>query len=140
MPKIKVISKREWMMSRYDMKVYLDGQIMGYLPLGTRKEFDIPVGEHKLKAKMGFYRSKDFSITMFNKDIRSFTVSINRAGLVPIIFGILAILTTQIFAPESFKATQLFSGALSSLVVIFAGYFLLFGRNSFLLINELGKD
>jgi len=140
MPKINVISKREWIMSRYDMKVYLDGKIMGYLPLGTRKEFDIPVGEHKLKAKLGFYGSRDFSFTVFNKDIRSFTISINKSFMVPILILISVVAVIQISTAESFKKGDLYSGICSALVVLVLAYFLFIGRNAYLKVKEDGQE
>jgi hypothetical protein len=140
MPKINIISKREGMMSRYDMKVYLDGKIMGYLPLGTSKEFDVPVGEHKLKAKMGFYRSKECSFTMFNKDLRTFTVSINKSFVVPILILISVAVILQISTEESFKQNDLYAGICSALVVLVLAYFLFIGRNTFLKVKEVGQE
>lgn len=136
MPKIKVLSKREGMMSFYDMKIYLDGKILGYLPLGKSKEFDIPVGEHKIKAKLGLHESKDFSIALFNKDIRSVAISINKAGFIPILILIAVVVIAQISLPESFKEGSVYSGICSAVVVTIMVYFLFIGRKSFLKIEE----
>jgi hypothetical protein len=127
MPKIRIVCKLR------DLRIYLDDRIIGILPPNESKEFDLPAGEHKLKAKFNFWGSKDYSFTLFNKDNRSFTISKNY------VWGILFIIF--ITALAALHALTLQNNGVSiGLIIIGLIYFLLIRRNSFLKIKEEGRE
>jgi hypothetical protein len=126
MPKIRIACKARW---SYDLRIYLDDQIIGILPLNETREIDLPAGEHKLKAKLGFYGSKDYLFTLFNKERRSFTISKNYVWIILFISFI-----TIITALKTFTAQN--KGVLLGFIVIGLVYFLLIRRDSFLKIKE----
>lgn len=132
MPKIRLACKPR-SLRNYDLRIYLDDQIIGILPLKETKEFDLPAGEHKLKVKWKFFGSKDYSFTLFNKNSRSFTISKNYVWNILFIIFI-----TIITALKTFTAQN--KGLLLGFIVIGLVYFLLIRRNSFLIIKEDGRE
>jgi hypothetical protein len=76
---------------------------------------------------------------MFNKDIRSFIIKPNETAFIPaIIFALVAVII-QIFVEESITGSNIYSGIMSTLIVIMIAYYLLIGRNSLLIIREEGQ-
>lgn len=135
MPKFKITQKKAWGARFRVLDLYLDGEILGYVPNGETIEFDVPVGQHTLKAKMGFFSNKVLSCTMFNKEIKSLTVSPNVIHhiLFPIIMlglGLLPFYSKRIFHSEH---TDLI---LFPLVLLFSIYSFTIGRYRYLKIKE----
>ena len=135
MPIISISQKREWGARFRVINLYLDGEILGYVPNGETKEFDVPVGQHTLKAKTGFFSSKVLSCTMFNKEIKSFTISPNVTHhiLLPII--ILCLILLQL------NSKRIFHSEYTDLIVfplflLFSLYSFIIGRNRYLKIKE----
>jgi len=137
MPTIKISQKREWGAKFRVLDLYLDGEILGYVPSGETIEFDVPVGQHTLKAKMGFFRSKVLSCTMFNKEIKSYTISPNKFVhfFLPVILLGLGLLQF-FFSTGAIKSNHnhiiVFSGFL-----LLSTYFHMIGRNTYFLIREV---
>jgi hypothetical protein len=132
MPKIRIACKQR-LIGGYDIRIYLDDQIIDILPPNETKEFDLTTGEHKLKAKWRFFGSKDYSFTLFNKDSRSFTISENYVWNILFIIFI-----TIIAALEAISAQN--KGVSLGLIILGLIYFLLIRRNSFLKIKEEGLE
>lgn len=132
MPKIRLACKPR-SLRNYDLRIYLDDQIIGKLPLNETREIDLPAGEHKLKAKLGFYASKDYLFTLFNKERRSFTISKNYVWIILFIIFITIIIALKTFTAQN-------KGLLLGFIVIGLVYFLLIRRNSFLKIKEDGRE
>jgi hypothetical protein len=130
MPKIRIACKARW---SYDLRIYLDDQIIGKLPLNETREIDLPAGEHKLKAKLGFYGSKDYLFTLFNKERRSFTISKNYVWIILFISFLIFIAALQALSAQN-------KGVSLVLIIIGLIYFLLIRRNSFLKIKEEGRE
>jgi hypothetical protein len=121
----------------YDIRIYLDDHIMCVLPSGGEFDFDIPTGEHKLRAKERVYGSKDFSFTIFNKDERVFTVSKSNTDnffllsmyiLLAIMGGIFF---SYSFSKDNFPGTFAITG-----LIIFVFYIFVFRNNSFVIREE----
>jgi hypothetical protein len=135
MPKIRISQKREWSARFRVLDLYLDGEILGYVPNGETIEFDVPVGQHTLKAKMGFFSSKVLNFTMFNKEIKSFTISPKVINHFLLPFIILGMIILQFYAKRIFKSehTDLI---VFSLFLLLSVYSFTIGRNHYLKIKE----
>lgn len=132
----KISQKREWGARFRVIDLYLDGEILGYVPNGETMEFDIPVGQHILKAKIGFFRSRGINCTIFNKEIKSYTISPNKFVhfFLPVILLGLGLLQL-FFSTGAIKSNHndiiVFSGFL-----LLSAYFHIIGRNTYFLIKE----
>ena len=135
MPKIRISQKREWGARFRVLDLYLDGEILSYVPNGETIEFDVPLGQHILKAKTGFVSSKVLSFTMFNKEIKTFTISPNVIHhiLLPFIIlglGLLPFYSKRIFHSEHPDLIVF------PLVLLFSIYSFTIGRYRYLKIKE----
>ncbi len=81
MPTIKIYRKKEWTSRFKPMVLYLDGQKSGYIHYGETREIDVAPGPHKIKAKMRWYSSRELEFTMFSKEIREFSIGMNKGTL-----------------------------------------------------------
>jgi len=74
---ISILRGRDWILFNRRVEVVLDGKSLGYLSPGVRRDFDLPAGEHKLRLKMSWYKSKEYSFTLFNKEKKSVVIATN---------------------------------------------------------------
>jgi hypothetical protein len=132
MPKIR-ISNKQRLLSAFNLIIYLDDRIIGILPLNETREFELPAGEHKIKAKWSGFGSKDYSFTLYNRDIRSFTIMKNYVWDILFIIFITAVAALQALTLQN-------KGVSLGLIFIGLIYFLLIRRNSFLKIKEDGHE
>jgi hypothetical protein len=136
MSTISISRRRERMLRYRRIEIFLDGKSLGYFPKGVLKEIDLAAGEHKLKAKMRWYRSKDFYFTLFNKERKSFVVSTNKVVFIPIVLLFIIYALSEIFT----KSHELMLFVMHALAVIIAAYIFIFSRNNYLIIKEEGAD
>ena len=132
MPKIRIYQKKGCGARYRVIDLYLDGEILGYIPNGESIEFNIPIGEHLLRAKMGFYRSKVVKCTMFNRESKSLTISRNSVVhmLFPIIILLLGVL--QFYSARIYKSEHNGLMAFCGLSLLSVYSFTL-GRNSLIM-------
>jgi hypothetical protein len=71
MPAIILSTTKGWNNRNRKFGVYLDKQKIGTIQSGQTKEFEIAPGEHHLKAKTGFFRTKKTSITLVKDEKKS---------------------------------------------------------------------
>jgi hypothetical protein len=130
MAKIKITRTSEW--SNYSRKIgiYLDGQKIGIISNGETKDFDVPPGQHSLKAKIDWCGSKDFIFTANEND----TTMIKIGGfkyanyLLPILGGLsIACIVFKI----------LLFALIMIPVLIIISYYLTIGRDRYLIIKEI---
>ena len=136
MPKIIIHRKNDWFIRSRVFEIYMNGQRIGYISNGETKEFEVTVGQHKLKIKMGRFGSKDYNYTIYSKEIKLFTISRDkvRSNVILILMIIAAIvqsiLTMRFRSPH---ITTFFFTAFLTLLVI---YYQTIGRYTYLIIKE----
>jgi len=135
MPKIKITQQRAWGSRFRVVDLYLDGEILGYVPNGEILEFDVPAGQHSIKAKMGFLGSNSIHCTMFNKEMKSFTIAPNviQNILLPILLlclGLLHVYSKRVFKSEHYDLMAFYG------ILLVSAYTLIFGRKRHLIIKE----
>jgi hypothetical protein len=118
------------------IEVFMDDKRIGYLPKGEIIDHEIVPGEHKLKAKIGFYGSKEIAFYAGNKETKSFTVSQDFKMLaIPLItFFILLYASIRLLPIIPYHHYRIFFTQIPSIILII--YFLTFGRNRQLTIWE----
>ena len=129
---VSIIRRREWMLSHRRIEIFLDGKNLGHFPKGIKKEIDLPAGEHKLRAKMNWYSSKDLNFTLFRKEKRSFMVSTNKAVFIPVVLFPVIYALTEIFTRNS--EMNLF--LIHTIGVLLTVYMIIFFRSNYLIIKE----
>lgn len=136
MPKIKIIRKRDWIISSKVFEVYLDGEKIGYLSDGDTNEFEVPAGQHKLRVKMGRYGSNNFECNIFNKDSKLFNVSINHIAQVIGLVLMAGACFLGIYLMKTHRGEQIYSWFFTSFIAVFAIYWQTVGRNTYLKLKE----
>ena len=136
MPIIKIYRKRKWITRLRKMVIYLDGQKFSYIYYGETKEIDIAPGPHKLKVKMNLVESKELEFTMFNKEIRKFSIGINKGALSIILILVLVWEFLRYYFYKHHKPESSIPIVIILLPVLIAGALILFLKNSYLTIKE----
>lgn len=120
MARLKLIRSEEKTNSLANMILILNGQSLAIIGNGEIKEFDVPAGRHKLKAKIDSYGSKNFLFSIVEKETKVFTLSNNKANE----FG--AFMSGSVIADFIVNAFLLF-------------YYFTTGHNNYIIVKEL-KD
>ena len=136
MPTIKIFRKRNWINASKIFEVYLDGQKIGYLANGDTNEFQVPAGQQKLRVKMGRFGSNNFECNIFNKDYKSFTVSLNYIVMIIGFVYMIGALFLGIFLMKTHRGEHLYSWSFTAFIAVFAIYSQTVGRNTFLTLKE----
>jgi hypothetical protein len=133
MAKIKVVRTPEWVNSARKFRVYLDGQKIGTISNGEIKEFDVPIGQHKLQAKIDWCGSNKLPCTIKENKIDTVTVSGFKSGIY--LFYVLGGLFGLHFIFKFvFDIDFLILLAIPAVFIII--YYLTIGRNSYLQIKK----
>jgi len=133
MAKIRVIRIPEWINSKRKIRVYLDGQKIGTILNGEIKEFDVPIGQHKLQAKIDWCGSKELSCTINENKINTVTISGFKSGI-NLIYSLSGIIAFHFILKLVFDIDVFIFFAIPLVIVII--YYLTIGRNSYLQIQK----
>jgi hypothetical protein len=136
MPKIIIKRKSTFGLKSAVIEMFMDDKRIGYLPKGEIIEQEITPGEHKLKAKIGFYRSREIAFYAGNKETKSFTVSqdFKMLAIPLIIFFILIYASIRLLPVIPYPHYRVFFVQIPT--VLFLVYLLTIGRNRQLKISE----
>jgi len=134
MEKIKITRVNEWNNWTRDYRIYIDGQEIGTISDGETKEFYVPTGQHKLKARLFWgYGSEDFPCTIANNDKLSVTISsFQRIRYVMGGFSLILLLHYILFWAFDIKYLILLEIPLLPFVI----YYSVVARRKYLLIKE----
>lgn len=139
MAKIRITRTNEWINKARQIGIYFDNQKIGTVRSGESKEFDVPSGQHKVRAKIDWCGSKDLTCQINEKEIKTMTISGFKYADYSIIgflipFGIYSLL--KIFINTDSKLLAITCLSLSIFLFLGLTYYLTFGRNSYLRIKE----
>ena len=118
MPILKLMRPDEKVNQLAEMVVYLNGKPLGNLNYNESKEFNIPAGQHTLKAKMESQSSKVYFFNISPSQIRAYVIATDN---------------------EANKLEPLMSGTFLDFIIIplqILVYFLI-GHNPYITISEL---
>jgi hypothetical protein len=139
MAKIRIRRTNEWINKTRQIGVYLDNQKIGTISSGETKEFVIPPGQHKVRAKIDWCGSKDLTCQIHETEIKTLTISGFKYADYSIIgffmpFGIYSFL--KIYLNTDSKLLAITSLCISVALFVGVTYYLTIGRNSYLRIIE----
>jgi len=136
MPKIIIRRKPTFGLKSQVIEMFMDGKRIGYLPKGETIEQEIAPGDHKLKAKIGFYGSRELDFYAGNKETRTFKVSQNflLTAIVLLVFTILFFVSLRILKTVPGSHYNIIISQIPTALLLI--YFLTFGRNRQLIISE----
>lgn len=117
-------------------EVFLDGQKIGYLSNGDTSEFKVPAGQHKFKVKMGRFGSNNFEYNIFNKDSKTFSVSLNYIVMIISIVLMTGAFFLARFLMETHKGESIYSWVFTAFIGVLAIYWQTVGRNTYLKLKE----
>jgi hypothetical protein len=75
MPKITISRKQEWNNRLRHFTIYLDGQKLGSVGNGEVKTFDIPDGNHSMRAKVDWCGSRELEFSITGDETKYFKLS-----------------------------------------------------------------
>ena len=136
MAKIKIKRTNEWNNRTRQIGVYLDNNKIGTILNGETKEFDIPSGQHTVRAKIDWCGSKNITIQTNENEIKTVTISGFKYGnyLMPGFAGLMVLyFILKKFVDSQFTDILLVITIPILLLVI---YYLTIGRSSYLQIKE----
>jgi len=136
MPVIKVFRKKSWTTRYKVVELYLDGQRIGYVSNGEAREFDVAAGQHTLKAKMGWYGSRKFDFTIYNKEAKAITVSPNIVFVAFIPLFVIGFVLLKVYLKEKLMIRYGKYDIIPGILIMIALVFSIFGRSSYLILKE----
>jgi hypothetical protein len=136
MPTIKIFRKKERSTRFKVIELYLDGQRFGYISNGETKEFEVTAGQHTLKAKMGWYGSKNFDCTIFNKESKSYAVYPNYILSSFLIIIVLCIILIHSYLISVHKISHSYIWIFPAIIILIAAIYQILGRYIFLTLKE----
>jgi len=143
MPIVNILRKNEPLLMYRRIEVYLNGKSIGYFPKGKSKEFDLPAGEHKIKAKTRWFGSREVKFTCFNKEKKTMVISTNkfliRTLAILALFDVFLLIVGRNYQSEH-KFISIFKTLAGVMFLIIVVYFFSIGRNNYLIIKEEGAD
>lgn len=139
MATIIINRSNEWINGTRKFGIYLDNQKIGTISKGETKEFDVPAGQYKVRAKIDWLGSNYLLCQVSENEIKTLTISNFKYGNY-FIFGYILPFSIYLLI-KSFSETDLnllaTLGYCLALCVFFVfTYCFAFGRNSYLLIKE----
>ena len=135
MATIKIKRTNDYVNALRDYRLFIDGQKIGTIGNNQIKEFDIPIGEHSLIAKIDWCSSPAFSFETNGSDSKIILLGAIRSWrwLMPLISIsiVLALLLKDV--------SDYISTTLVLIPLLYILYYLTIGRKNFLTIEELKK-
>jgi len=134
MATIKIKRTNDYVNALRDYRLFIDGQKIGTIGNNQIKEFDIPIGQHSLSAKIDWCSSPDFSFETNGSDSKIILLGAIRSWrwLMPLI-------SISIVLALLLKDVSYYIAALVLIPLLYILYYLTIGRKNFLTIEELKK-
>jgi hypothetical protein len=132
MAKIIIIQDRIY--SIWDVEIYLDEEWIGSSSSDENREFEVPVWQHKLNAKIGLLGSNDYKFGISYNETKTINITVNKIlnYSVPIIITLVALYAILI---SGFKLKPFLSPSIPLFLLVIPAYFLTIGRNRSLSIK-----
>ena len=136
MATIKIKRTNDYVKMLRDYHLFIDGQKIGTIGNDQIKEFDIPIGQHSLIAKIDWCSSPDFSFETNGKDSKILLLGgiRNWRWIMPLssIFVLLSLLLKNV--------SYYISTVLVLIPFLYFLYYLTIGRKNYLTIKELHRS
>ncbi|WP_026809509.1 hypothetical protein [Arenibacter latericius] len=135
MAKIIIERKSEWNNKARDFEIYLDGEKVGSIRDGNTLEIEVEPGRHQLIAKIDWCRSNVLEIELNENTSKVIALSGFKYGaiIMPVLLGIIL---AYLISKYAFNVELNFLLILTSIGFLYPLYFITFGKNNYLVINE----
>ncbi|MDX1363129.1 MAG: hypothetical protein R3243_02890 [Arenibacter latericius] len=135
MAKIIIERKSEWNNKARDFEIYLDGEKVGAIRDGNTLEIEVEPGRHQLIAKIDWCRSNVLEIELNENKSKVIALSGFKYGaiIMPVLLGIIL---AYLISKYAFNVELNFLLILTSIGFLYPLYFITFGKNNYLVINE----
>jgi hypothetical protein len=140
MAKIKIKRTNEWNNWTRQIGVYMDNQKIGTILNGETKEFDVPSGQHTVRAKIDWCGSKNLTIQTNENEIKTVTISSFKFGryLMPGFAGLVVLyFILKKFGDSKFTDIIL---VITLPILLLVTYYWTVGRSSYLQIKEIQTE
>lgn len=133
MPRLIVKRKREWINWTRSIGIYADGNKLGTVRNGQAEEFELPPGEHKLKAKIDWCTSNDLPFSIKENEVKYVLLSAYKYA--EILLGIeLLLLFTHFIVMQTTGIIYVLWLVIPFFFVTL--YYITIGYNKYLVIRE----
>lgn len=133
MGKIIVNRKHQWNNRLRQIGIYVDGKKIGTIANGEIKTFEIPDGNHTLKARIDWCGSREVDFLITGDEKKYFTLSGYKLAKIIFPYAI-GVFILNFIINIKYKSDYLVWLLLPALVVIF--YYLTIGRNDYLTLKQ----
>ena len=133
MGKIIISRKQEWNNRLRHIGIYVDGQKLGTVANGEVKSFDVPDGNHSVKAKIDWCGSRELEFSLSNEEKKYFKLSGFRYSNI-IMPAALALVILSVVLRRMYHAEYTIWLILPIFLVL--AYYLTFGRNDYLRLQQ----
>ena len=133
MGKLIISRKLEWNNKLRQIGIYMDGQKIGTIGNGEIKTFDVPDGNHSIKAKIDWCGSRESAFSISGEEKKYFKLSgfkySNIIMPMALVIVILSLLLRKLFHID-------YAAWLILPVFLMLLYYLTFGRNDYLTLKQ----
>ena len=126
----------EWNNRMRDIRIYLDGERIGFIGNGQTKEFDVEAGIHSLHTKIDWCGSETITIELSDDESKEVELSGFKLGKWMVPFALIISVFYFVFGSRTDFSPLLYIGLLIPFLVYLI-YILTIGRNKYLLLREL---
>jgi hypothetical protein len=135
MATVKIKRTNDYVNYLRDYRLFIDGQKIGTIGNNQTKEFEIPIGQHSLIAKIDWCSSPEFSFEVSDRESKVVLLGGIRSWrwVMPLItmFVALALILKDV--------SYYISTVLVLIPFLYILYYLTIGRKNYLTIKELSK-
>jgi|GEM_PF-3501879 len=137
MPELVINRSSDFLNKYKEVKILIDGTSVGIVADGETKVFEIPAGEHSIKAKMDWRGSKEHRFSVQKGGKVTYKLAGFKGRKVIVALSAIALLSTFILPreTEAYIRTVIMLTTLCS-VVLFMLYILTIGCNRYLTLEQ----
>jgi len=141
MAKIKIKRTSEYINSKRDYKIYIDGQLIGTISNGETKEFETTAEQHTITAKIDWCTSPEISINISDNVTKKIKVGGGIKNgkwlrLFGVVLVVLYIFLIMILRYDFSKFLLLAPIILLAPISVLNIYYMTLGRKKYLILNE----
>ena len=138
MARIIIERSSEWNNRVRKIGIYIDGEKVGTINNGEKKEYEVEFGKHEVYAKIDWCYSQKIELNINENETTELKLTGFKYGssILPIMLGFLATyyLLTLIFDIKLIHIVWV-----PVIVLLYPTYFITFGKNRYLILTEKNK-
>jgi len=133
MPKLVIKRAKDFSNVTKKFTLLIDGKEVGGIAHGGSEAYDVPAGNHVVKAKVQWFTSKEYEVTVNEHETKYLKVSGNRSNII-ISIAALVIMLACIVMKDKLGENGIFYVLVP--LLLYRVYQFTLGRNNYLKIKE----